>query len=146
GCQSRLVEELHSRCKRCQARVVVGPDLEPFRHPAGMEERERVRPGPAKPDRCNGFRVPQEKSPYPRDAKETLVAGDDEGIDREILEIDRNMAGSLGTVHDKVDAMVMQDFPDCPDILHRSEDVAAMSHDHEAGIGLEGSLNCVGTD
>ena len=108
-----------------------------------MEKRERVRPGPAVPDRCDGVRVPEVKSSRSRDTEKALVAGEDKGIDREVPKIDRNVARSLCSVNDEVNPMIVQDCSDAADILDGPEHIAAMGHDHEPGIRLDSRFEVI---
>jgi hypothetical protein len=74
------------------------------------------------------------------------MPGEDEGIDRQRLQINGYVAGGLCTIHDKIDLVVMQEFPDTAYILHRTEDVATVGCDHEPRIRGDGRLDQIRVD
>ena len=74
------------------------------------------------------------------------MAGKHEGIDRQIPQGYRYVAYGLCSVHEEEDAVIVEEFADCPDILHRTKYVACVGHDHESGVGPDGSFHRLGSD
>lgn len=49
------------------------------------------------------------------------MLGEDDSVGRHVTKVVRNVAGALGPVHDEYDPMVVQDLPDRPDLLDRTD-------------------------
>lgn len=79
--------------------------------------------------------VPQVESSGAGDTEKSFVAGKHEGIDRQIPQGYRYVACDLCSVHEEEDAVIVEEFADFPDILHRTKYVACVGHDHESGVG-----------
>lgn len=60
--------------------------------------------------------------------------------------MDGNVARSLGSVHEEVNPMVVEDLPDRLYLLDGPEHIAALGHDHEPGVGPDGRNDRIGMD
>ena len=74
------------------------------------------------------------------------MAGKSQHIDELLLDVEWNGADRLSAVDQESHAALAGDLPDLGDRLNRAQDVAAMGHRNEAGIGFDGLAEVFGVD